>query len=152
MKLRQLTYFLFMISMSTCFSQQPTKNVQLEIASHLENEPYFRFFKASEDPFQVNLLSGEENNFDILFRFRMEDELSSEARYAMLAEVAYFDLELNHRLGPFGVTWSIKNLLNFNSATFAIEGSLERASAVIDTVTFAHEADFMISSALSYRF
>ncbi|TBW30240.1 hypothetical protein [Gramella sp. KN1008] len=152
MKLRYLTYFFFVISISTCFSQQRIKNVHVVVEYYAENEKSFRFFEASEDLFQVGVLSGEMNNFDISVNFRMEDELSSEAGYTVFSEVAYFDLQLNHKLGPFNISWSIENLLNSNSPSFAIEGSLERASPVIETVTFAHEADFLISSAISYRF
>ena len=152
MKLRHLIYVLFMIYMGTTFSQQRIKNVHVEIEYYPENETSFRFFEASEDSYQVNLFSGEKNDLDLSIRFRMEDELSSEERYVVLSEVAYFDLEFNHRLGPFGMTWATENLLNFNSPSFAIEGFLERDSAVIDKVTFAHEADFMLSTALTYSF
>ena len=152
MNLRHLIYFFFMICMSTCFSQQKIKNVHVEIEYYPENETAFRFFEASGDSYQVTLFSGEKNDLDLSIKFRMEDELSSEERYAVLSEITFFDLEFNHRLGPFGMTWAIENLLNFNSPGFAIEGSLERDSVVMDPVTFAHEADFMLRSALTYRF
>ncbi|MFD2517534.1 hypothetical protein [Salinimicrobium flavum] len=152
MKGHYLTYFFFMICMGTSFSQHQIKNVHVEIEYYGENETSFRFFEASEDLYQVNLFSGKQNDLDLSIKFRMEDELSSEERYAVVSEVAYFDLEFNHRLGPFGMTWAIENLLNFNSPGFDIEGSLERDSVVMDTVTFAHEADFMLSSRLTYNF
>ncbi len=152
MKLRYLIYLFFMIYVVTGFSQQRIKIVHVEIEYYPENETSFRFFEASEDSYQVNLFSGNQHDLDLSIRFRMEDELSSEERYVVLSEVAYFDLEFNHRLGPFGMTWAIENLLNFNSPTFAIEGSRERDSAVIDKVIFAHEADFMLSTALTYSF
>lgn len=152
MKLRHLIYFFFMICMSTCFSQQRIKNIDVEIEYYPESEISFGFFEASEDPYQVDLFRGKNNDIDFLIRFRMEDELSSEQRYAVLSEVAFFDLEFKYGLGPFGMTWAIENLLNFNSPSFVIEGSLERSSAVIDGVTFAHEADFMLSTVLSYQF
>lgn len=152
MKLRLLTIFFFMICISTCFSQQRIKNVHVEIEYYPENETSLRFFEALEDTYQVNLFSGEKNDLGFSVRFRMEDELSSEENYVMLLEVAFFDLEFNHRIGPFEMTWTVENLLNFNSPGFAIEGSLERESAVMDTVIFTHEADFMLSSALTYSF
>ena len=141
-----------MICMTTCFSQQRIKNIHVEIEYYVENETSFRFFETSEDSYQANLFSGKKNDLDLSIRFRMEDELSSEKRYVVLSEVTFFDLEFNHRLGPFGMTWTIKNLLNYSSPGFAIEGSRERDSAIMDTVSFTHEADFMLSSALTYRF
>ena len=152
MKLRHFTYFFFMICMTTCFSQQRIQNIHVEIEYYSENETSFRFFGASGDSYQVNLFSGEKKDLDVSIRFRMEDELSSEESYVVLSEIAFFDLEFNHRLGPFMMMWSIENLLNFNSPGFAIEGSRERDSAAMDTVTFAHEADFLLSSARTYSF
>ena len=152
MKSRNLTFFLALLFSSSAFSQEGIKNIKVEIEYYPVNERSAEFFKAAEDSYQVSLFSGRSKVFDLNFRMRMEDELTSEENYRFLSEVSFFDLQLDHRLGPFAVTWSVVNLLNWNNPEFEIEGYLEGDDKSSERVNFAHEADFLLSTAISYRF
>lgn len=152
MKLRHLTFLTFFMCTCGVFSQQIIKNIHVDIEYYNENEIDLMFLNSSEDEYQLNMLSGTYKNLEFQFSFRMEDELTSEETYTLFSEVAFFDMKLKYQLGPIGVSWAIENLLGFNSPAFAIEASLERDFGVIDTVNFAHEAEFMVNAALTYNF
>lgn len=151
MKLRHFTYFLFLLFVGTASSQKGIKSIKVEIEYYAEEENPVEFFKAAEDIYQLTLLSGQFKNLAINFRVRIEDELTSEETYVVLSDVSFFDFQLGHRLGPLAVTWSVENLLGWNNREFAIEGYLE-GEGVTSSAQFAHEADFMVSTAISYRF
>ena len=152
MKLRHLTYLAFILCIGTTFAQQRIKNIHVEIEYYLDEERPVKLLNVADDPYQVNLLSGAFRDLGLQFNFRMEDELTSEDTYTLFSEVSFFDLRLNYQIGKVGISWVLENLINYNSTSFAIEGSQEREYGVIDTVIFAHEADFMMSTALTYNF
>lgn len=152
MKLRHLTFFIFLMCTGSVFSQQGIKSIRVDIEYYTEKEVKLDLFNSAEDLYQLKLLSGKYKDLEFQFRARMEDELNSEESYVLFSEVAFFDMQFSYQIGPVGVSWAIENLLGFNSPAFAIEASLERDYGVIDTVNFAHEADFLISTALTYNF
>ena len=152
MRFRHLTYLAFLMCMGSAFSQQLIKNIHIEIEYYEEKEISFGFFTASEDSYQLKMLAGSLKDLNFQLLFRMEDELTSEEKYNLIADITFFDLEISHKLGPFGLSWAIENLLGFNNPAFAIEGSRERDLGAIETLTFVHEADFRLTSTLSYRF
>ena len=152
MKLRHLTYLTFILCIGTTFAQQRIKNIHVEIEYYVDEERPVKLLNAADDPYQVNLLSGAFKDLGLQLNFRMEDELTSEDTYTLFSEVSFFDLRLNYQIGKVGISWVLENLINYNSTSFAIEGSQEREYGVIDTVIFAHEADFMMSTALTYNF
>lgn len=152
MKYRYLTYLSFLMCMGSAFSQQLIKNIHIEIEYYEEKEISFGFFTASEDSYQLNMLAGSLKDLNFQLLFRMEDELTSEENYSLIADITFFDLEISYNLGPLGVSWAIENLLGFNNPGFAIEGSRERDFGTIETISFMHEADFRLSSTLSYKF
>lgn len=152
MSSKHIIYLFFMLCMGTVFSQQRIKNINIEIEYYPEKEISLVFFGSSDDLYQLNLISGKHRDLDFQFKIRMEDELTSEEAYKLLSDVAFFDLQVSYEIGAFGMSWAIENLFNFNNPAFAIEGSIERSSGGIDTVYYTHEADFMLSTALSYNF
>lgn len=152
MKFRGLIYLVFIFCISTSFSQQRIKNIQVEIEYYTEKETPLKFFNASEDSYNLNLLFGELKELDFQLMLRMEDELSSEETYVLFSDVTYLDLGFSYKAGPIIVSLSIENLLNFESRAFAIEGSLEKSFGKMDRVIYTHEADFMVNTALTYNF
>lgn len=141
-----------MLCVGNLFSQERIKNIRIEIEYYAEKEINLNFLGNSDDLYQLDLMSGNYKNLDFQFKFRMEDELTSEEVYKLLSHVTFFDLKISYQLGQFGLSWAIENLINFNNPVFAIEGSRERGLAGINTVHFAHEADFLLSTALTYNF
>ena len=152
MILRRLTYLFFLLFIGTASSQERIKNIKVEIEYYPVEELPVKFFKAAEDSYQFSFLSGKYKDVDLNFYVRMEDELNSEETYSFLSDVSFFDLRLDHRLGRVEVTWAIENLLNWNNREFAIEGYMEREEGIIQHENFAHESDFLLSTAISYKF
>jgi len=106
----------------------------------------------NEITYQVCLISKEIKSFDFNINLRVEDELTSEEQYNLLKDISFFDVSISYQLGSFSISTSIENTLNFNNDGFAIEPSLERQYNVIDEVSFAHEADFVINTAITFNF
>jgi len=106
----------------------------------------------NEITYQVCLISKEIKSFDFNINLRVEDELTSEEQYNLLKDISFFDVSISYQLGSFSISTSIENTLNFNNDVFAIEPSLERQYNVIDEVSFAHEADFVINTAITFNF
>lgn len=140
-----------MLCMGSIFSQQRFKNIHTEVEYSTEKEINLYFLDSSDDLYQLNLLSGKHSDLDFQLRVRMEDELSSEEEYK-LSEMTFLDLQVNFQIGVLGVRLAIENLINFNNRDFAIEGSLEKDFGGFQTVYFGHEADFLLSTALTYNF
>ena len=141
-----LFYILFLLTFA--LKAQQSLNVNLE--SGFNESPKFSFLNNAEDLFQVNIITSKNKAFSCKLNFRMEDELVSNEAYNLLTEVTFFDFHLNHQLGPFNLSMTIENLLGFNDAGFAIEPMIDQG--VINEVYFSHEANFLISTSISYTF
>lgn len=152
MSSKHLTYLFFMLCMGTVFSQESIKTIHFEIEYYAEKEINLAFLGSSDDFYQMDLMSGIYKDLDFQLKVRMEDELSSEEAYKLLSHVTFLDLQVNYQIGALGVSLAIENLINFNNRAFAIEGFLEKGFGGIQTVYFAHEADFLLSTALTYNF
>ena len=106
----------------------------------------------SDITYQANIITGEYRHFSCGVNFRLEDELSSEDIYILLNEVTFFDVQLNYNLGAFNISMTLENLLGFNNSEFAIEPNLDQGLKPIESVYFSHEANFLISTSISYNF
>ena len=145
-----------MKSLLFCIVFLCTFNVNAQEILRVSQEPVFTqriettFFNAAEELYQVNLVSKSYKRFSCLINFRMEDELTSDSTYSLLNEVTFFDFKLNYELGAFGLNMIINNLLSFNDPNFAIEPI--RDSNIIGDVYFSHEANFLVSTCITYNF
>ena len=153
MKFRILIFVFLSLLMNKSYSQ-PLLDVEKTGSEFNLNKTQFLLVAENnnEITYQVCLISKEIKSFDFNINLRVEDELTSEEQYNLLKDISFFDVSISYQLGSFSISTSIENTLNFNNDVFAIEPSLERQYNVIDEVSFAHEADFVINTAITFNF
>ncbi|HMC02248.1 MAG TPA: hypothetical protein VKN14_14510 [Flavobacteriaceae bacterium] len=153
MKFRILIFVFLSLLMNKSYSQ-PLLDVEKTGSEFNLNKTQFLLVAENnnEITYQVCLISKEIKSFDFNINLRVEDELTSEEQYNLLKDISFFDVSISYQLGSFSISTSIENTLNFNNDGFAIEPSLERQYNVIDEVSFAHEADFVINTAITFNF
>jgi len=153
MKLRILIFVLLSLLINISYSQVFIEFNNNEREFNLDKT---QFLMVTEDnneiTYQVCLICKEIKGLGFNINLRVEDEISSEENYVILNDVTFFDVSVSYQLGPFSISTTIENALNYGNKEFAVEPSLERQNHIIDNVSFAHEADFVINTAITFKF
>lgn len=152
MKFRILVLVVLSLFINRSYSQVLIAAENNETEFKMDKAQFFYVTQNNEIAYQVCLISKEIKNFGFNINLRVEDELTSEESYVLLNDVTFFDVSISYQFGPFSISTSIENTLNSDNRNFAIEPSLERQYNVIDEVTFTHEADFVINTAIAFNF
>lgn len=97
--------------------------------------------------YQVTLGVLENKKLTANFNLRVEDELSSEETYILINDIAFFDLSFNYKFNKFNLNFQFDNVLGYASNEFDIEPNL-----VNSNVFFSHEANFLFSTSIVYKF